>query len=127
MKRITGWLAALMPLLAACAAEEPVEWPAVITDESPVEYPVELWDLGIEGESLILVRVDALGAVDSTLVAESSGYAEFDSAAIAGARELRFRPGRKGDKRVEMWVRLPVKFTKAGGAELGIAEEEASP
>jgi periplasmic protein TonB len=128
MRRIGVLLATCVPLLSACATEEqPIEWPAVLSEASTVQYPVELWDLGIEGESLVLVRVDQLGNVDSVRIARSSGYAEFDSAAIAGVRELQFRPGRIGDKRVDMWVRLPVKFTQAGGAELGRAEEETSP
>lgn len=123
MKRIVRrWVIRLIPLAAGCAADTPVEWPAVISADSPVEFPVELWDRGVEGETLLLIRVDDLGAADSVAVARSSGQAAFDSAAVAGARELRFRPGRRGDRRVSMWVRLPVRFTREGGAVVGDTE-----
>ncbi len=122
MKPRVRWTVAFLPLAAGCAADAPVEWPEVISADSPVEFPVELWDRGIEGETLLLIRVDELGAADSVTVARSSGYAGFDRAAVAGARKLRFKPGRKGEKRVEMWVHLPVKFTRAGGAEVGQTE-----
>ncbi|HEX7117894.1 MAG TPA: energy transducer TonB [Longimicrobiales bacterium] len=123
MKRIARLSIALLPLAAGCGAEAPIEWPELVSQGSPVTYPVDLWDRGVEGETLLLIRVDASGVVDSVAVDRTSGYTAFDSAAVAGARTLRFRPGRKGDERVELWVRLPVKFTRAGGAELGPTEE----
>jgi len=123
MKRIACVSAALLALAAGCSADVPVEWPELLPDHPTIAYPVELWDQGIEGEALLLVRVDEEGVVDSVAVERSSGHAAFDSAAVAGARGLRFRPGRKGDERVSLWVRLPVKFTRARGAEFGEAEE----
>jgi TonB family protein len=56
------------------------------------------------------VRVTEEGAVDSVYVLESSGQAAFDSAAVHGALDLRFHPGRKDERRVAMWARLPVRF-----------------
>ncbi|HEY8377893.1 MAG TPA: energy transducer TonB [Nannocystis sp.] len=123
MRRIACGSAALLALAAGCGADAPIEWPELLPDQPAIAYPVGLWDDGVESEVLLLVRVDEEGAVDSVAVERTSGHAEFDSAAIAGARGLRFRPGRKGDQRVSLWVRLPVKFTRAGGAEFGEAEE----
>lgn len=123
MKRIACGSTALLALVAGCGANAPIEWPELLPDHPAIAYPVELWDQGIEGEALLLVRVDEEGAVDSVTVERTSGHAAFDSAAVAGARGLRFRPGRKGDEGVSLWVRLPVKFTRAGGAEFGEAEE----
>ncbi len=77
-----------------------------------IEYPLELWDQGIEGMSLVKVRVNELGGVDSVLVVESSGHAAFDSAALQGARSLRFRPATRGGKRIEVWAQVPVHFSK---------------
>ncbi len=54
------------------------------------------------GETLLRVRVTDTGAVDSVEVVESSGYETFDSAAIAGARDLRFQPARRDGKRIEV-------------------------
>lgn len=102
---------------AACGkADEPTEAPRALAQESPFEYPIALWDEGAEGEALLMVHVTAQGVVDSSYVERSSGYAAFDSAAVAGARKLRFTPGRKGEKRVESWARLPVKFTRSAPA-----------
>ncbi|HEX6940789.1 MAG TPA: energy transducer TonB [Longimicrobiales bacterium] len=123
MKRIARLSIALAPLAVGCGAQVPIEWPELATQESPIRYPEDLWDQGIEGEALLLIRVDEVGGVDSVAIERTSGYAAFDSAALAGARRLRFRPGRKGDERVQMWVRLPVRFTRADGAELGQTEE----
>lgn len=78
---------------------------------SPFAYPVELWDRGIEGESMLMVHVTERGAVDSAYVLTSSGFAEFDSAAVNGAHALQFTPARRGDERIAMWTRLPVRFS----------------
>jgi periplasmic protein TonB len=109
-------------LLAACAEpavqlEEPVPMP----DPTPVEYPVALWDLRVQGETEVLIHVNQFGDVDSVLVSKASGYAEFDSAAVAGARKLRFTPGRRGDRHVAMWTKVPVRFAQDSSATIGAA------
>jgi TonB family protein len=99
--------------LASCGddpQEAQIEEPSLLTDESPFRYPVALWDEGVEGETLLMVRVTDTGGVDSVYVLEPSGQAAFDSAAVHGARVLRFAPGRRDDRRVSMWARLPVRF-----------------
>jgi TonB family protein len=102
----------LAALLLACGAEPPLEEPIPLTHDSPFRYPIELWDAGIEGETLLRVRVTRTGGVDSAYVDVSSGHAQFDSAAVAGARDLRFAPARQGDKRIDAWVRFPVRFVQ---------------
>lgn len=84
--------------------------PEPLTTDLPVQYPLELWDTGVEGESVVMAHVTAAGAVDSAYVLRSSGQAAFDSAAIAGAMASRFSPGRRDDQAVAAWVRLPVRF-----------------
>ena len=109
-----GILAACAVVLGACGqadgavVEQPVPMPA----ESPIDYPVALWDSGIQGETEVMIHVNVYGDVDSAMVSRTSGYAEFDSAAVQGARQLRFTPGRKGDKRVAMWTKVPVRFAQ---------------
>ncbi len=61
---------------------------------------------------MLRVRVTDLGAVDSVVVLESSGYPAFDSSAVRGARTLRFTPARRGGKRIEVWAHVPVHFSK---------------
>jgi TonB family protein len=111
---------------AGCGrGEEPIELPRLLTADPHFEFPISLWDEGVEGETRLMVHVTALGEVDSTYVKESSGYPAFDSAAVAGVGNLRFAPGRKGDKRVDRWVVLPVKFTKDGAALAAAVEQKS--
>lgn len=102
-------------LLAGCGEAEPelVTIPQPLPAQAPFHYPVELWDAGVEGQTTVMVRVTDMGAADSVYVLESSGQAAFDSSAVAGARTLKFAPGRRGDRRIPMWVRLPVRFTRS--------------
>lgn len=104
--------AATLVGVAAYGGDEPVTDPEPISIESPFRYPVGLWDAGVEGEVVVMVHVTEVGAVDSVYVVESSGRPAFDSAAVDGARELEFAPGRRGDRRIAMWARLPVRFQR---------------
>ena len=104
----------LLLLLAGCGAEveEPIEPPQVLTDSIPFVYPVELWDHNISGQTILLLRVDATGKVDSVTVDVTSGYPEFDSAAVHGAPRLRFIAARQGERRIPMWTKVPVRFSR---------------
>ena len=96
----------------ACGPEGEIEQPRPLMAEVPIEYPLHMWDQDMEGETLLRVRVGDTGVVDSVEVVESSGYAAFDSAAIAGAKDLRFTPARQDGKRIEVWAQVPVRFSK---------------
>lgn len=97
--------------LAGCEGGE-VDEPELLTAEMPIEYPLDLWDRGVEGRTLLRVRVDASGRVDSVEVTESSGYAAFDSAATRGARDLEFRPARRDGEPTTVWAEVPVHFSR---------------
>lgn len=105
-------LAAAVLLVLACGGEGEVEQPAPLYGEVPIDYPLRLWDQGMEGQTLLRVRVTDTGQVDSVEVVESSGEPAFDSAAVNGAKDLRFRPARRGGKRIEVWAKVPVHFSK---------------
>ena len=114
--------ALLVGLAAGCEDPDvPLTQPESVSLESPFRYPVALWDSAVEGETVVMVHVTDVGGVDSVYVLEPSEHAPFDSAAIAGAYELKFAPGRRGDRRIAAWARLPVRFTLpgsgAGGSE----------
>ena len=98
--------------ISACSADQEIESPSPLSASVPIDYPLDLWDQGIEGSSILKVRVTDLGAVDSVVVMESSGYPAFDSSAVRGVRTLRFSPARQGDKRIEVWAHVPVHFSK---------------
>jgi TonB family protein len=107
----TGATAAML-LLGGCGGEGQIQQPAPLYGEVPIEYPLQLWDQDREGETLLRVRVTDTGTVDSIEVLQSSGYAAFDSAAVAGARKMRFNPARRNGKRIEVWAKVPVHFSK---------------
>lgn len=104
--------AALAVGAVACGGEGEIEQPAPLYGQLPIDYPVHLWDQDMEGETLLRVRVSDTGGVEEVQVLESSGHPAFDSAAVAGARDLRFRPARRDGKRIEVWARVPVHFSK---------------
>lgn len=101
-------------LLAGCVGEEALVRPEPLYGPDGIEYPVALWDAGVEGETTLRVRVTDTGVVDSIEVAGTSGYPGLDSAAVVGVRALRFMPGRLSDRPARMWATLPVLFTKRG-------------
>ena len=100
-------------LLSSCGGGE-VEGPTPLYGEIPIEYPLDLWDADVEGETLLRVRVTEEGAVDSVEVVEASGYPAFDSAAVRGALQLQYDPARRNGTRISVWAKVPVQFTKGG-------------
>lgn len=113
----------LVLLVLACGGEGEIEQPSPLYGQVPIDYPLQLWDQDMEGETLLRVRVTDTGQVDSVEVMESSGQAAFDSAAVDGARELRFRPARRGGKRIQVWAKVPVHFSKRPRPDtLGLVE-----
>ena len=43
-------------------------------------------------------------------VFSSSGYPALDKAALSAVKNWLFQPGKKGDKVVEMWIGIPIRF-----------------
>jgi TonB family protein len=117
----------LITIGSACGEEEPVTPPQQLPGGSPFHYPEDLWDAGVEGETVLRLFVDTLGAVDSAQVERGSGYEAFDSAAVAGGRDLRFEPAVRGDKTLGMWVLLPVRFDLPASAADSAAAREPQP
>ena len=115
---------AALALLAAGACgrtEEPLTPPRELTTAragaGPFQYPEELWDAQVEGETMLRLFITAEGGVDSVRVERTSGYEAFDSAALAGSRSLRFQPARRGAEPVGAWFILPVKFDVGTAAD----------
>jgi len=126
------WIAAV--LLAACAAEESIpdgeatnqpqrrfETPVVVNAESPIGYPRALYEQRVEGTVVLRLFVDDTGAVvpDSTQIAEPSGYAALDSAALVGVAEMRFAPARRDGRPVASSFLQPVHFRLPEGSSGG--------
>lgn len=118
-------------LLSACADREEITPPLPVGGPAAAEYPLDLWDRGVEGETVLRIRVLRTGDVDSVEVAESSGHAAFDSAAVRWGRSAVFAPSTRGADTVEVWARVPVRFQRERGAtdETGPPDrpDEAAP
>ena len=86
--------------------------PVAINPVTPMTYPPALLEQGIEGRVLLRLFVDAQGKLipDSTRLAESSGYPALDSAALGGAKELRFSPALRNGRAVAAPFLQPVHF-----------------
>ena len=117
----------MLVALAACSAPAPVnppadgpaeslagsdEPPVALNANSPVTFPSALGRERIEGTVLVRLFVDQTGAVvpDSTRIAESSGYPALDTAALEGARDLRFAPALRRGAPVATAFLQPIHF-----------------
>lgn len=123
---------AMLLLVAACgkdaapedtpAALPPpeLESPVAVNADAPVSYPPALFDQRIEGDVVLRLFVDSTGAVlpESTKVVETSGYPALDSAALAGARDLRYAPAKRRGIPVATSFLQPIQFRHPQGAVL---------
>ena len=97
-----------------------LETPVALNADAPVSYPPALFDQRIEGDVLLRLFVDSTGAVvpESTRVVETSGYPALDSAALAGARDLRYAPAKRRGIAVATAFVQPIQFRHPQGAVL---------
>jgi len=75
------------------------------------EYPPQLRAAGIGGRVLLWIFIDDTGKVQETLVKTSSGFEAFDAAAMRVALTMEFSPAVNRDRKVPVWVAMPVDFT----------------
>ena len=76
----------------------------------PPKYPVLARRRGFQGNVVLEVLVSQIGNVIDLRVLSSSGYPILDSAAISSVKHWTFEPGMRGQEKVEMWVRVPIRF-----------------
>ena len=111
-RRGSAGVALATVLFVAGCEEAEVADPVPRVTETAVEYPIELWDANVEGVAFVRVLVNTEGGVDSVMIAEGSGNASLDSAAVRGARVMAFEPARRNGKPVRVWARIPVHFDR---------------
>jgi len=73
-------------------------------------YPRNARRRGYEGKVILEVLVNKEGSVEDLRILESSGYRVLDRAAMKSVQIWLFEPGRRGEERVEMWVKVPIRF-----------------
>ncbi len=92
--------------------EHGFEPPVMTNPETPVAYPVDLYERRVEASVVLRLFVTEEGVLvpESTRVVESSGYAALDSAAIAGVPAMTFAPARRRGEPVPALFLQPVHF-----------------
>jgi periplasmic protein TonB len=107
-------------LVVACSSQDntalirpqPDEAPRMVNSDLPFHYPGALYALKRQGNVTLRLYVDSTGQTvpESTRVEEKSMYAQFDSAAVEGAKALRFIPAKLHGEPVGMTILFPVYF-----------------
>jgi periplasmic protein TonB len=83
--------------------------PAYRSNPSP-KYPRIARIRGYQGNVLLDVLVNADGNVEDVKIFKSSGHPVLDKAAKSTVKLWLFEPGRIGKRKVDMWVRVPIRF-----------------
>ncbi len=120
----------LIAALAACGGgsgdtefqpgRRPDELPVMLNRELPFRYPPALYAQRVQGNVTLRIFVDSAGQVvpDSTHVAETSGFAALDSAAVKGSLELKFNAAKTRESAVAVSILFPVYFRHPDAAPL---------
>ncbi len=94
--------------------EEPIvefyalsEKPEVIKRVEPV-YPDLARKAGIEGMVVVKVLINTKGDVEKVEVIKS--HPMLDDAAVAAAKQFKFKPGKQRDRYVKVWMTIPFTF-----------------
>jgi protein TonB len=82
----------------------------VYRSNPPPEYPAIARRRGYEGIVLVEVLVSREGRVQELRLSQSSGYSMLDQAAMASMKRWLFEPATINEEKVEMWVKVPVRF-----------------
>lgn len=93
------------------------QMPVMENERPPFDYPRDAWRARIGGETVLKIHIGADGGVDSVYVQRTSGHRGLDSAAVAGARRLRYRPALQEGEPVGVWATLPVRYPMPSTAE----------
>jgi periplasmic protein TonB len=83
--------------------------PIYRSNPSPI-YPRIARIRGYQGNVLLDVLVNGDGKVDDVKIFKSSGHPVLDRVAKSTVKHWLFEPGRIGEKKVDMWVRVPIRF-----------------
>jgi TonB family protein len=98
----------------------PDSLPLMLNKRPPFQYPASLLTKKVQANVTLRIHIDSAGKVvpESTTIFESSKVAELDSAAVRGARDLRFAPAKRRNAPIAVSVLFPVFFRAPGEAPL---------
>jgi periplasmic protein TonB len=74
-------------------------------------YPPLLREAGIGGRVLLWVFISERGEVENAVIKEGASHQAFDDAALAVVPLMVFSPAINRDRRVPVWIELPLVFT----------------
>lgn len=74
------------------------------------DYPPLLRDAGIGGTVLVWFLIDEQGNVIKAQLKQTSGHSSLDQAALMIAKIMKFSPALNRDRKVKVWVALPIVF-----------------
>ena len=91
---------------------QPDEKPVMVKGDLPFHYPGALYARRVQGNVTLRLYVDSTGRTvpESTRIEDKSLYPAFDTAAIEGARDLRFIPAKLHGEPKGMTILFPVYF-----------------
>jgi protein TonB len=89
----------------------PPRFDAAYLDNPPPAYPPAARRAREQGRVLLRVLVSADGRAITVEVAQGSGSALLDEAAVDAVRRWRFVPARRGDVAVQAHVQVPIVFS----------------
>jgi protein TonB len=73
-------------------------------------YPMQAKKRGYEGTVILEVLVTKEGKAGKISIFQSSRYSLLDESAISSVKKWRFEPGKRGDEKVDMPVKIPIRF-----------------
>jgi TonB family protein len=73
-------------------------------------YPMQAKKRGYEGTVILEVLVTKEGKAGQVSVFQSSRYSLLDESAVSSVKKWRFEPGKRGDEKVDMLVKIPIRF-----------------
>jgi protein TonB len=73
-------------------------------------YPDSARRAGIQGTTILRLRVLENGTVESVLIQQSAGHHDLDNAAAQAVKQWLFEPARRDNTAIAVWVLVPVKF-----------------
>ena len=90
----------------------PDSLPVLLNDSLPFDYPLGLYLQLIDDSVTLRLHVDEFGrpVPESTAIAVKATYAQFDTAALDGSRELLFSPAYRKGKAIAHTILFPINF-----------------
>ena len=77
---------------------------------TPPQYPEKARRARQEGLVLVRAQVDELGKTQAIKIAQSSGYALLDQAALDAVTKWNFAPAQRNEKTITAWIEVPIDF-----------------